>query len=45
MSHGNKELTAGLTRFYQAILIIMHIQDLYRSEVRHLRVPEGVNFQ
>ena len=25
MCHGNKELTAGFTRLYQELLIIMHI--------------------
>ena len=45
MCHGNKEPTAVFTRFYQALLIIMHIQVVYGSEVRHLRVPEEVNFQ
>ncbi len=45
MCHGNKELTAGFTRVYQAFLLIMHIQVVYRSEVRQLRVPEGENSQ
>ena len=29
MCHGNKEPTAVFTRFYQALLIIMHIQVVY----------------
>ncbi len=45
MCHGNKELTVVFTNFYQALLINMHIQVVYLSEVRHLRVPKGVNFQ
>ncbi len=30
MCHGNKELTARFTRFYQALLLIMHIQVVYK---------------
>ena len=36
MYHGNKELTAVFTRFYQALLIIMHIFKSF-IEVKNLK--------
>ena len=44
MFQGNKELAAELTRLYQALLIIMHIQVVCSTVVHHLRVAEGINF-
>ncbi len=43
MCHGKKELTAVFTRFYQALIIIMHIQVVY-CESSSLN-PRGVDFQ
>ncbi len=41
MCHGNKELTAGFKRFYQALLIIIHIQVVYTVCIKKRLVSEN----